>query len=105
MGVVDSIRNKIPLLRKKEEDYSGDIGAFPEYAEPAVPTPPIQSPGLPPELQLGMSTQAPLTQTKSDTELIKSQLELLSTKIESIKVIVERIDQRLTFLEHMISER
>jgi hypothetical protein len=101
MGIIDSIKNKIPFMKKKEEEYTPDIGAFPEVPEATIPSPGLPS-VMPPELQLGVKTQLP-SQVQTEDELIKSKLELLSTKIDSIKLMVERIEQRLTYIENLIS--
>ena len=99
MGIIDSIKNKIPFMKKKEEEYVPDIGAFPEAPESIPPGLPS---AVPPELQLGVKTQPP---SQTEDELIKSKLELLSTKIDSIKLMVERIEQRLTYIENLIGEK
>jgi hypothetical protein len=103
MGIIDGIKNKIPFMKKKEEEYTPDIGAFPETPEATLPG--VGLPGaVPPELQLGVKTQLP-SQAQTEDELIKSKLELLSTKIDSIKLMVERIEQRLTYIENLIGEK
>jgi len=86
-------------FRRKKEEYPEILPPIPETTKKEEPYL-FPTPSLPPIAST--PTQAQAHEISGD---LRKDLELISTKLEMIKIQLERLDQRLTIIEKMISER